>query len=113
LNGNKLTGLTKDKEYRKLQLKNLARFLDEKEEEICEALDKDLRRHPTETLITEIAPVVAEISFMMSVCIIEVKSNQKPIFIFIIESGQTFKNGDSQTSVHDECNGQVHSSKGT
>jgi hypothetical protein len=62
-----MIGLTKDKGYRKLQLNNLLRFLHERKNEIFEAVHKDLHKHATETLITEIAPVVAEIDFMIKV----------------------------------------------
>ncbi|KAI9486215.1 MAG: Aldehyde/histidinol dehydrogenase [Benjaminiella poitrasii] len=58
-------GLTKSKEYRKQQLIRFQTFLREREAEIIDVLRKDLHKHEMETLIGEIAPVAAEIDFML------------------------------------------------
>ncbi|KAI8373326.1 Aldehyde/histidinol dehydrogenase [Blakeslea trispora] len=59
------SGLTKNKAFRKEQLTQLKLFFKEKEDEIIDAIHKDFRKHKLETLIGEIAPVVAEIDFML------------------------------------------------
>ncbi|KAI8371995.1 Aldehyde/histidinol dehydrogenase [Choanephora cucurbitarum] len=59
------TGLTKDKAFRKEQLAKFKLFFKEKENEIIDVIYKDFRKHKLETLIGEIAPVVAEIEFML------------------------------------------------
>ncbi|CAG8593105.1 8784_t:CDS:2 [Acaulospora morrowiae] len=47
--------LTKSLSYRKRQLRQLYKLLEENEDEICDALYKDLRRPKTETMIGEIS----------------------------------------------------------
>ncbi|KAI7906293.1 Aldehyde/histidinol dehydrogenase [Cokeromyces recurvatus] len=59
-------GLTKDKDYRRQQLIHFQRFLRERENDIIHVLKKDLHKHELETIIGEIAPVSAEIDYMLN-----------------------------------------------
>lgn len=58
-------GLTKDIKFRKEQLENLARFCQENNKTICQALWKDLRKHEMESDVGEISPIVDECKFMI------------------------------------------------
>ncbi|CAG8469229.1 9677_t:CDS:10 [Diversispora eburnea] len=55
------SNLTKPLSYRKNQLKQLYNLLDENDQELCDALQKDLRRPRTETMLGEIAMIKQEI----------------------------------------------------
>ncbi|RCH85073.1 Aldehyde dehydrogenase [Rhizopus stolonifer] len=59
------SGLTKDLEFRKEQLRNLKRFFQENEKEILDAIYKDLRKHSLEAISSEIGPVLGDIDFML------------------------------------------------
>ncbi|KAG2206883.1 hypothetical protein INT47_007640 [Mucor saturninus] len=59
------TGLTKDVAFRKQQLANMIRFCNENNELLCDALWKDLRKHPMECDVGEISPIVDECEFMI------------------------------------------------
>lgn len=60
-------GITKDKEYRKQQLKQLKLFLQTHENELYDTVYKDLHKHPLETMSGEIAPILGDIDFMLKV----------------------------------------------
>lgn len=59
-----LTGKTRDIKFRKEQLACLKNILLKYQNEILEALSKDLRKSPTEAYITEFALVLKEIDFL-------------------------------------------------
>ncbi|CAO3683402.1 hypothetical protein G6F70_006718 [Rhizopus microsporus] len=59
------SGITKDKEYRKQQLKQLKLFLQTHERELYDTVYKDLHKHPLETMSGEIAPILSDIDFML------------------------------------------------
>ncbi|KAI9467982.1 MAG: Aldehyde/histidinol dehydrogenase [Benjaminiella poitrasii] len=59
------TGLTKDVNFRKQQLKNLIRFFEENKKLICNALWDDLHKHELECDIGEISIVVDECKYMI------------------------------------------------
>lgn len=51
--------------FRKQQLANMIRFCNENNELLCDALWKDLRKHPMECDVGEISPIVDECEFMI------------------------------------------------
>ncbi|RHZ77692.1 hypothetical protein Glove_174g12 [Diversispora epigaea] len=55
------SNLTKPLSYRKNQLEQLYKLLDENDQELCDALQKDLRKPRTETMLGEIAMIKQEI----------------------------------------------------
>ncbi|KAI8088724.1 Aldehyde/histidinol dehydrogenase [Halteromyces radiatus] len=59
------TGLTKDLEFRKQQLANLLRFMNEKKEDLMDALYKDLHKHRMESNVGEISSIVDECQYMI------------------------------------------------
>lgn len=59
------TGITKSVAFRKKQLNALLKFLRDYEEEICEAIFKDLRKPKHETVVTEIEFLANEIRNML------------------------------------------------
>lgn len=59
------TNITKNTEFRIKQLRNLKKGIKKHENEIFEALHKDLRKHKNEAYITEIGFVYASISYMI------------------------------------------------
>ncbi|KAG1091363.1 hypothetical protein G6F42_019449 [Rhizopus arrhizus] len=61
------TGVTKDKEYRRQQLKNFLRLFNENQQAIIDVVEKDLHKHKIEIISGEIAPVVGEIEYMLAV----------------------------------------------
>ncbi|KAI9301070.1 Aldehyde/histidinol dehydrogenase [Cunninghamella echinulata] len=58
-------GLTKDVDFRKQQLRGLLRFLDEKREEIYEALWHDLKKHKVECNVAEVSSIIDECEYMI------------------------------------------------
>ncbi|CAO3645920.1 unnamed protein product [Mucor fragilis] len=60
------TGLTKDKEYRRQQLKSFLKLLNENQQDIIDVIEKDLHKHKIEIISGEIAPVVGEIEYMLA-----------------------------------------------
>lgn len=61
------SGITKEISYRKQQLGNLLRFIEENSPAIQKALYDDLHKHSLETNIGEISSVVDEIKYMVKV----------------------------------------------
>ncbi|KAI9259323.1 Aldehyde/histidinol dehydrogenase [Sporodiniella umbellata] len=59
------SGLTRDVNFRKQQLANLAKCLRENKDLAADALYKDLRKHRLEADIGEIAPVIDECEYMI------------------------------------------------
>lgn len=60
-------GLTKDLSFRRQQLSNLNKLLQEREKELVQAVKNDLHKHEVEILTGEIGPVAGEIEFMLKV----------------------------------------------
>lgn len=63
-------GLTKDKEYRRQQLKSFLKLFNENQQDIINVVEKDLHKHKIEIISGEIAPVVGEIEYMLAVSIV-------------------------------------------
>ncbi|CAO3594972.1 unnamed protein product [Absidia cylindrospora] len=59
------TGLTKDVDFRKQQLRQLLLFMDEKKEALTEALYADLHKHKMESNVGEISSIVDECQYMI------------------------------------------------
>lgn len=76
-----IIGITKDKEYRKQQLKQLKLFLQTHERELYDTVYKDLHKHPLETMSGEIAPILSDIDFMLKVIL----SNMHKYIMNLIE----------------------------
>jgi aldehyde dehydrogenase (NAD+)/aldehyde dehydrogenase (NAD(P)+) len=62
-----IIGLTKNKDYRRQQLKNFLKLMSENQDEIVKTVEKDLHKHKIEIISGEIAPVIGEIEYMLSV----------------------------------------------
>jgi aldehyde dehydrogenase (NAD+) len=60
------TGKTKGVEWRIEQLKLMEKMLIENENEICDALKKDLNKHPQEAIITEIGMIKNAIIYALN-----------------------------------------------
>jgi hypothetical protein len=60
-------GLTKDVSFRRQQLKNLKRLLQEREVDLIKAVVDDLHKHEVEIFSGEIGPVMGEIEYMLNV----------------------------------------------
>lgn len=69
------SGKTRSLDYRKKQLKALGRLLDENEDKIVAALESDLRKSKTESILTEIDMVAGELKEAMQ----HVKEWDKPV----------------------------------
>lgn len=69
------SGKTRSLDYRKKQLKALGRFLNENQDKIIAALESDLRKSKTESILTEIDIVAGEIKEAVQ----HVKEWDKPI----------------------------------
>lgn len=50
------TGKTKDVEWRKAQLKAIIKLLDDNQNKIFQALERDLGKHPVEAYRDEVSP---------------------------------------------------------
>ncbi|ORX62640.1 aldehyde dehydrogenase [Hesseltinella vesiculosa] len=59
------SGITKDQEFRKSQLRAMIRFMEEKKDVLLEALWKDLRKHATESHTGELSCVIDEAKYMI------------------------------------------------
>lgn len=62
------SGLTKDLAYRKQQLQNMCRFIEENIEELQKVIYDDLHKHKLEAAIGEILAVSDECKYMVMVC---------------------------------------------
>lgn len=68
LTNNLQSGLTKDLAYRKQQLQNMCRFIEENIEELQKVIYDDLHKHKLEAAIGEILAVSDECKYMVKVC---------------------------------------------
>lgn len=59
------SGLTRDVEYRKNSLEKIGRAIDRFQDEICAALKDDLGKSYTESMISEVSMVKAELEYML------------------------------------------------
>lgn len=63
-----MIGMTKnDINYRRQQLLKFKQFLTEQKDVLSVAVKQDLHKHPFETFAGEIAPVLGEIEYMLTV----------------------------------------------
>ncbi|XP_037069044.1 aldehyde dehydrogenase family 3 member B1-like isoform X1 [Pollicipes pollicipes] len=60
------SGLTRDVEFRKQNLRGLLRFYDENKEQLIEVLHKDLRKHAFEAMLTEVNYLVNDVKTMLN-----------------------------------------------
>lgn len=60
------TGKSRDVNFRIKELKKLKKLLEENEEKILDALQKDLKKHPYESLSIEVGPAYAEIKHQIA-----------------------------------------------
>lgn len=70
-----VVGLTKNKDYRRQQLKNFLKLMRENQDEIVKIVEKDLHKHKIEIISGEIAPVIGEIEYMLSVSSVYINVN--------------------------------------
>lgn len=59
------SGKTKEESWRRLQLTNLLSLLEEKKDDICAALEKDLGKHYVEAYRDEIGPLIKSVNYAL------------------------------------------------
>lgn len=59
------SGKTKEESWRRLQLKNLLSMLEEREDDIIEALRKDLGKHSVESFRDEVGPLIKTLNYAL------------------------------------------------
>ncbi|KAI9262780.1 Aldehyde/histidinol dehydrogenase [Sporodiniella umbellata] len=59
------TGMTKDLNFRKSQLKSLKHFIEENQQHLLDAVEQDLNKSKAETIMMEISVALAEVSYML------------------------------------------------
>ncbi|XP_075481200.1 aldehyde dehydrogenase family 3 member F1-like isoform X1 [Primulina tabacum] len=60
------SGRTKEESWRRLQLKSLISLLEEKEDDISQALKQDLGKHPIESYRDEIGPLIKSLNYALN-----------------------------------------------
>ena len=59
------TGKTAELEHRRTLLKRLRRVILENKEQLCDAVYRDLKRHPKINYTLELSPLILEIDYML------------------------------------------------
>lgn len=98
-------GLTKDLAYRKQQLQNMCRFIEENIEELQKVIYDDLHKHKLEAAIGEILAVSDECKYMVKVCICAMMLYILHVLLIFdpLEPQSTFQAKGNPQTIHDQC----------
>lgn len=101
------SGLTKDLSYRKQQLQNMCRFIEENIEELQKVVYDDLHKHKLEAAIGEILAVSDECKYMIKVCndlMLHVAFQSiNDLKMDPLEFESTFQAKAHSQKIHDQC----------
>jgi hypothetical protein len=109
-------GLTKDVTFRKQQLKQLLMFMNDKRDDLIDALYNDLHKHKMESNIGELSSIIDECQYMIKVTCVCEKKSIRLIFHLLsgcIEHGSTDETRHHEQTIQDERSRQNHYPEGS